>query len=96
MDNSYSPDLITLIDEDNQERSFEILDIIEEGDSRYYALVPVYEPGEDLLGDSGEYLILEAIDENGEEILAELEDESLRRRLAVEFEERFEDMFWDE
>ena len=96
MDDSYSPDLLTLLDEDDREHQFEILDIIEEDDRRFYALLPVLERGEELLSDSGEYLILEALDENGEEELAEVEDEALRRRLAAVFDEHIEDMFYDD
>jgi uncharacterized protein YrzB (UPF0473 family) len=95
MDNSFSPDLITLIDENGIEHNFEILDRIEENDNRYFALMPVYENGADMLSSSGEYTILEAIDVNGEEQLAEIEDDELRRRLSNEFEERFNDMFYD-
>lgn len=95
MDNSYSPDLITLIDENGIEHNFEILDQIEENDNRYFALMPVYESGEDMLSDSGEYTILEAVDVDGEEQLAEVEDDKLRRRLSNVFEERFNDMFYE-
>lgn len=95
MDNSYSPDLITLIDENGIEHNFEILDQIEENDNRYFALMPVYENGEDMLSDSGEYTILEAVDVDGEEQLAEVEDNELRRRLSNVFEERFNDMFYE-
>ncbi len=95
MDNSYSPDLITLIDENGIEHNFEILDQIEENDTRYFALMPVYESGEDMLSDSGEYTILEAVDVDGEEQLAEVENNELRRRLSNIFEERFNDMFYE-
>ena len=95
MGNSYSPDLITLIDENGIEHNFEILDQIEENDNRYFALMPVYESGEDMLSDSGEYTILEAVDVDGEEQLAEVEDNELRRRLSNVFEERFNDMFYE-
>lgn len=94
MDNSFSPDLITLIDENGIEHNFEILDQIEENDNRYFALMPVFENKDDMLYDSGEYTILEAVEENGEEQLAEVEDEELRRRLSLVFEERFNDMFY--
>lgn len=95
MDNSFSPDLITLVDENGIEHNFEILDQIEENDNRYFALMPVFENPDDMLSSSGEYTILEAIDANGEEQLAEIEDETLRRRLSYEFEERFNDMFYE-
>ncbi len=95
MDNEFSPDLITLLDESGVEHNFEILDQIEENNKSYFALMPVYENSEDMLYSSGEYTILEAVDIDGEEQLAEVEDEDLRRRLSDIFEERFNDMFYE-
>ena len=95
MNNEYTPDLITLLDEDNQEHNFEILDVIEEDDKQYYALMPVYEDKTDMLYDSGEYIILESAEDNGEQILAEVEDRELRMRLSDIFEEHFNDMFYE-
>ncbi len=96
MDNSFSPDLITLIDENGIEHNFEILDRIEENDKQYFALMPVYENNEDMLYSSGEYTILEAIDVNGEEQLAEIENSDLRRELSEIFENRFNEMFYED
>ena len=95
MNNEYTPDLLTLLDDDNREHNFEILDIIEENDSQYYALMPVYENSSDMLYGSGEYIILENTTENGEEILLEVEDGELKNRLSEIFEERFNDMFYE-
>ena len=95
MNDSFSPDLITLLDENGVEHNFEILDQIEENNTTYYALMPVYENGADMLADSGEYTILEAVEENDEEQLAEIEDDELRRRLSRIFEDRFNDMFYN-
>ena len=58
MKDEYTPDLITLLDEDNQEHNFEILDIIEDRDSKYYALLPCFDSKEEMLYDRGDYLIL--------------------------------------
>ena len=95
MNNDYSPDLITLLDDDNQERSFEILDIIEEDDRQYYALMPVYEDKAEMLNSSGEYIILESAEDNGEQLLLEVEDRELRERLSRIFEEHFDEMFYE-
>jgi uncharacterized protein YrzB (UPF0473 family) len=96
MIDDFSPDLITLVDEDGLEHNFEILDVIEENDTQYYALIPSFENGEEALQDSGEYYILEAVEEDGEEQLAEVMDEELRNRLSKIFEERFDDMFYED
>ena len=97
MDNEFTPDLITLIDEENNEHTFEILDKITESDNEYLALYPVFDNAEDSVNDSGEYYIMEIVlNDDGEEELAELDDENLLDRLAQQFEERFASMFDDE
>lgn len=92
MNEDFSADLLTLVDEDGQEHEFEILDVIENDDGVFYALLPTFEdPQEEL--DSEGYYIFEAIDEDGEQQLAEVEDEELINRLSAEFERRFDEMF---
>ncbi|WP_316608581.1 DUF1292 domain-containing protein [uncultured Ruminococcus sp.] len=95
MDNEYKPDLITLIDEDNVEHNFEILDTVENEKGVFYALYPIFDTAEESVEDSGEYYIMEVIDENGEEELAEVEDEALLDELSAIFEKHFEEMFDD-
>ena len=95
MDNSYKPDLITLIDEDNVEHNFEILDTIENEKGVFYALYPICDNAKDSVDDSGEYYIMEVIEENGEEQLAEVQDEALLDELSAIFEKRFEELFDD-
>ena len=93
MDNEYKPDLITLIDEDNVEHNFEILDIIENEKGVFYALYPIFDSAEESVEDSGEYYIMEVIDEDGEEQLAEVDDDELLDELSAVFEKRFEELF---
>ena len=96
MDNSYKPDLITLVDEDNVEHNFEILDTIENEKGVFYALYPIFDTADETVEDSGEYYIMEVIEEDGEEQLAEVEDEALLDELAAVFEKHFEELFDDE
>ena len=96
MDNEYKPDLITLVDEDNVEHNFEILDTIENEKGVFYALYPIFENADDSVEDSGEYYIMEVIEEDGEEQLAEVEDDALLDELAAVFEKHFEELFDDE
>ena len=97
MEKDFAPDLITLIDEEGNEHNFEILDKIETEENEYYALYPIFDEAEESLQDSGEYYIMEAvITENGEEELAEIDDEALLDKLAEQFEKRFEELFDDE
>lgn len=93
MDNDFKPDLITLIDEQNVEHNFEILDTIENDKGVFYALYPVFENAEEAVEDSGEYYIMEVIEEDGEEQLAEVDDEALLDELAAVFEKHFEELF---
>lgn len=95
MDNEYKPDLITLIDEDNVEHNFEILDILENEKGVFYALYPIFDSADESVQDSGEYYIMEVINEDGEEQLAEVEDDALLDELSAVFEKRFEEMFDD-
>lgn len=95
MDNDYKPDLITLIDEDNVEHNFEILDIIENEKGVFYALYPIFDTADETVEDSGEYYIMEVIDEDGEEQLAEVEDDALLDELSAIFEQHFEELFDD-
>lgn len=93
MSNEFAADLITLIDEEGVEHEFEILDVIENDDGCYYALLPAYENPEDSLEDDGTYYIFEAIDVDGEQQLAEVEDDELLDQLAEIFESRFEELY---
>lgn len=94
--NEYKPDLITLIDEDNVEHTFEILDTIEDDRGVFYALYPIFDDANEALNDSGEYYIMEVVEEDGEERLAEVEDEALLDELAAVFEAHFDELFDEE
>lgn len=96
MDNAYKPDLITLIDEDNIEHNFEILDTIENEKGVFYALYPIFDTADETVEDSGEYYIMEVVEEDGEEQLAEVEDDALLDELSAIFEKRFEELFDDD
>ena len=96
MDNAYKPDLITLIDEDNVEHNFEILDTIENEKGVFYALYPIFDTADETVEDSGEYYIMEVVEEDGEEQLAEVEDDALLDELSAIFEKHFEELFDDD
>ena len=96
MANEYTPDLITLIGDDGKEIEFEILDIIENDEGKFYVLYPFFENPEDAVNDSGEYYIFEVTEIGGEEELAEIEDDDKLDRIAAVFEERYNEEFYDE
>lgn len=90
----YTPDLYTLEDENGEESTFELLDVMEFEGQEYFALTPYFENPEDSLQDSGEVVILKtAIDEAGEEIMMSIEDEDEYEKIGKMFMERLEDMF---
>ena len=93
MNEDFSPDLLTLVDEDGQEHEFEILDIIENDEGCFYALLPTFEDPQDQVEADGSYYIFQTFEEDGEQQLAEVEDDELADRLAAEFEKRFDEMF---
>lgn len=96
MSNDYSPDLITLVDDEGMEHNFEILDTVEYDGKEYYALYPVFENPEDMVADSGEYYIMEAMDSEDGWELAEVDDDDLIDKLSVIFEDRFAEKFGDD
>lgn len=96
MANEYTPDLVTLISEEGEEIEFEILDIIENDDGKFYVLYPYYEDPADAVNDPGEYYIFEVQEVDGEEELAEIEDDDLLDKIADEFEKRYNESFFDD
>lgn len=92
MNEEQEVDLLTLVDEEGKEHEFEILDVLDYEDHCYYALLPTFSDPQDAL-EAETYYIFEAIEENGEEQLAEVEDDELLDTLAEIFESRFDEMF---
>lgn len=93
MADEYGPDLVTVLDEEGHEHQFEMLDAIETDDGRYVALLPVYDNPADELNDDGELVILEVVEENGEEILSPIEDDDTFDEIAEIFEERLSEIY---
>ena len=94
--NEYTPDLYTLIDEENKEHVFELLDVIEENDQRYFALVPYSPDAEELLDSDGELVILKAEMSGDEETLVSIDDDDEFERIGGIFLSRIEEIFSDE
>jgi len=93
MNDEYGADLLTLVDDEGEEHEFEILDVIDNDDGCFYALLPTFETPQDKVDAEGTYYIFEAIEEDGEQQLAEVEDEALLDKLAELFESRFEELY---
>ncbi len=93
MDETYNPDIVSVVDEDGTEHIFEELDRIETDDARYVALLPVYDEAEEILDDDGELIILRVTEEDGETYLEPIEDDEEFNRIGAAFEERLSDLF---
>lgn len=88
----YSPDIVSVIDDDGEEHIFEELDVLSLDDKEYVALLPIYE--EDDVTDDGELIILlRNYDDDGEIYLEPIENEAEFMRVGKIFEERLSDMF---
>ena len=89
----YDPDIITLSDDDGKEYTFEVLDVLEDDDNRYLALLPTFEDPKKMLEDSGERVIVKVMEEDGEEYFCEIEDDDEYETVADAFVDRLEDFF---
>lgn len=85
----YTPDLYTLVDEDGNEQTFEMLDSMEHGGETYFALTPY---PEDLEHD-GEVVILKSVIENDEEIMVSIEDDDEYEEIGALFLKRINELF---
>ncbi|SHJ32258.1 DUF1292 domain-containing protein [Desulfofundulus thermosubterraneus] len=82
-------EVITLVDEDGQERDFEVIDIIHLDGSKYAILLPLQEVDTGAADDDdGEAIILKfETDEDGNEILVDIEDDEEWEKVADYWEE---------
>jgi uncharacterized protein YrzB (UPF0473 family) len=87
------PDLLTLLDEDGVEHSFEVLDSAEFEGNSYMALVAMPENPEDILDETDELVILRVAEDDGEEFLEAIEDEDEFERVGAFFTERLAEDF---
>ena len=91
---NFGNNIVSVVDEEGVEHTFEELDRIETDDGRYIALLPIYNEAEEILDGDGELIILSVVeDENGETYLEPIEDEALFNEIGDIFEERLADYF---
>ena len=92
MSEEYGNDIVTLTDEEGNEKQFELLGSQEIDGNTYLALVPIED------NENDEYVILKVEeDENGEEILVTIDDDDEFNRVAESFdEELFGEIDYDE
>lgn len=93
-DENFGNNIVSVVDEEGVEHTFEELDRIETDDGRYIALLPIYNVAEEILDGDGELIILSVVeDEDGETYLEPIEDEALFNEIGEIFEERLADYF---
>ena len=85
MSSEFGNDFVTISDEDGNDFVLEHLDTIEIDDTFYMAFLPT-----DLDEDDDDYglIILKATEEDGEEVLASIDDDSLLEDIYSRFMER--------
>lgn len=71
----YEPDILSVFDEDGNEILFELLERYETDDAVYVAITEYHDEAEEIIDADYEVIILKVEEENGEEYLAEIEDE---------------------
>lgn len=89
----YGPDIVSVVDEDGVEHSFEELDRIETDEGKFVALLPIYDEAEEIIDSDGELIILKVTEEDGELYLEPIEDDNLFNKIGKLFEERLADIF---
>ena len=92
--NEYTPDLFELIDEEGNKKQFELIDVAEIEGEQYFAMLPAVEDDDFLNGDC-ELVILKSIEEDGEEILASIDDDDEFETVSRFFMERLQDALED-
>ena len=95
MSDEYNPDLVTVVDDDGKEYTFEELDRIETDEAKYVALVPVFDDPEEMLEEDLEVIVLKVDEDNGETYLSQITDEDEYSRISSVFEERLA-CLWNE
>ena len=93
INDEYGPDLVSVVDEDGVEHTFEELDRIETDEGKFIALLPDYDEAEEILDGDGELIILQVNEEDGELYLEPIEDDNLFDKIGKLFEERLADIF---
>lgn len=88
----YNPEIFTLTDEKGVDQEFELMDIMEENGTIYYALVPYSEDPDAVIEDDTELVVLKVAEENGEEFLSTIDDDEEYERIGNIFIQRISEM----
>ena len=90
----YTPDLITLLDEDEQEHEFEVIDAVDYNEEHYMALVPYNPDPQTALEEDADLILMRVdVDENDEEYLSVVDDDEELYNVGQVFAERLKEYF---
>ncbi len=90
----YTPDLITLEDEDGKEHEFEVIDTVDHNDEHYMALLPYSSDPAKALEENADLLIMRVgVDENNEEFLTIVDEDEELYEVSQVFAKRLEEYF---
>lgn len=94
----YTPDIVSVIDEEGKEHTFEELDRIETDKGLYVALCPLPEDASQIAnGESDEFIVLKVEPGEGEEVtLYPIEDEKEYDEVGHIFLDRFAELYSEE
>ena len=89
----YSPDIITLEDEEGNEFSFEVIDAADYIDTRYLAVVPYKDNAAEQLEEDSNLILMRVGEEDGEEYLDVVEDDNEVYEVGAMFAERLSELY---
>jgi len=93
MSEEFGNNIVSVLDDEGNEHQFELLDAIETDDGRYVALLPIYSDAEAAIEGDGELVILEVVNDEGEDLLVPIEDDETFEEIAEIFEERLSEYY---
>lgn len=93
MSEEFGANIVSVLDDEGNEHQFELLDAIETDEGRYVALLPIYSEAEAALEDDGELVILEVVNDEGDDLLVPIEDDDMFETIAEAFEERLSEYY---
>ena len=93
MEKGYDPDIITLLDEQDVEHVFEVIDATDFNDERYLAVVPYAQGSAELLEEDATLIIMKVNVQDDEEFLDIVEDDDEFYSVSEIFAKRLEEFY---
>lgn len=89
----YTPDLMTLEDEEGNEHTFEVIDAADFKDERYMAVVPYVEDTSKMLEEDMELIIMKVAEDDEGEYLDIVDDDNELYEVSEMFAQRLKDLY---